>query len=107
MTTFGNYIKEEREKNGWTQTDFGAKIGINSSAISRIEKGTKQLAPAKLSIISELFNIKIDYLKELYYGDKFAKEALNSGCQNTVFNIAEKTLLYLKSKKTKQSRLTL
>jgi transcriptional regulator with XRE-family HTH domain len=106
MTTFGNYIKEEREKKSWTQTDFGAKIGINSSAISRIEKGTKQLSPAKLSLISELFNVKLDFLKELYYGDKFAKEAFNNGCKDNVFNTAEKALLYLKNKATKQSRLT-
>ena len=43
MASFGHYIKTEREKREWTQTDFGAKIGINSSAISRIENGTQKL----------------------------------------------------------------
>lgn len=106
MTIFSDYIKKEREKNGWTQTDFGAKIGINSSAISRIEKGTKQLTPAKLSIISEVFNTNLDYVKELYYGDKFAKEAYNNGCKDTVFSMAEKALVYLKTKNASQSKLT-
>lgn len=40
MASFGDYIKVEREKREWTQTDFGAKIGVNSSAVSRIENGT-------------------------------------------------------------------
>jgi len=41
MTNFGQFIKTEREKQGLTQTEFGAMVGINSSAISRIENGTQ------------------------------------------------------------------
>jgi len=40
MTNFGQFIKTEREKQGLTQTEFGAIVGINSSAISRIENET-------------------------------------------------------------------
>ena len=40
MASFGHFIKLEREKREWTQTEFGAKVGINSSAISRMENGT-------------------------------------------------------------------
>ena len=35
MASFGHFIKTEREKREWTQTEFGAKIGINSSAIKK------------------------------------------------------------------------
>ena len=74
MASFGDLIKIERERKSWTRTDFGAKIGINSSAISRIENGTKQLSANNLSNISELFGIDISKVKELYYSDKFARE---------------------------------
>ena len=37
MTSFGEFIKLEREKKGWTQTDLGAKLSINMTKISRIE----------------------------------------------------------------------
>ena len=45
---FGYFIKAEREKREWTQTDFGNKIGINTSAISRIENGSQKFSRSKL-----------------------------------------------------------
>ena len=48
MASFVHFIKTEREKREWTQTEFGAKIGINSSAISRIENGTQKFSKSKL-----------------------------------------------------------
>lgn len=106
MTTFGDYIKKEREKRGWTQTDFGAKIGINSSAVSRVENGTKQISSNKLSVVSEVFDVDLSTIKDLYYGEKFAKEAYNSNCPDSVFLTAERSLKLLRSKNTKQSKLT-
>jgi transcriptional regulator with XRE-family HTH domain len=42
MTSFEHFIKKEREKHGWTQTEFGAMLGINSSAVSRIKMEQKK-----------------------------------------------------------------
>jgi transcriptional regulator with XRE-family HTH domain len=85
MASFGDFIKIEREKKSWTQTDFGAKIGINSSV-------------NKLSSIAELFWIDISKVKELYYNDKFAREVYKNDCPETVFSVAEETVKYLKTK---------
>ena len=73
ITRFGAFVKHNRESKGWTQTDLGAKIGINSSAISRIENGTKRLPPKKLILISQLFEIELSKAKELYFADKIAQ----------------------------------
>ena len=100
MATFGDFIKTEREKKSWTQTDFGAKIGINSSAISRIEHGTKQLSTSKLPRIAELFELDINKVKELYYGDKFAREVYKNDCPETVFSVAKETVKYLRTKRS-------
>ena len=54
MASFGHFIKEEREKHGWTQTEFGAKIGINAFAISKIENGSQKFSKTKLKELSEL-----------------------------------------------------
>ena len=105
MANLGDFIKTERERHSWTHTEFGAKVGINSSAISRIEHGTKQLAPNKLLMIAKLLDVHIDRVKVLYYGDKFAKEVYKSGCPETVFAVSEQTVKYLKNKNTKQSIL--
>ena len=105
MTSFGHYIKTEREKREWTQTDFGAKIGINSSAISRIENGTQKFSKSKLSKLSEVFQIDLQKLTDLFYADKFALEAYANHCSDNVFVVAEYNVKYIKSANTKQSEL--
>lgn len=102
MTRFPDFIREHRELKGWTQTEFGAMIGINSSAISRIEKGSKKLSPNRLEKLSELFDIPIDDIKELYFADRFAEELVKYDCPDSTFKVAEETVRYIKSKNTKQ-----
>ena len=105
MASFGDFIKQERERNFWTQTDFGAKVGINSSAVSRIEHGTKQLSPNKLNVVAKLFNIDISKIKVLYFGEKIAREVYKNDCPESVFIVAEETVKYLKIKNVKQSKI--
>ncbi len=105
MTSFGEFIKKEREKKEWTQTELGAKIGINSSAISKIEKSKKILSSSKLPRLSEIFGIDLKKISEIYFGDKFAREAYKFNCPETVFAVAEETIKYLKSKNATQGKL--
>ena len=98
MTNFGGFIKTEREKQGWTQTEFGAKIGINSAAVSRIENGTKKISKEKLNKLAELFQIDIQVIIDLFFADKFAMEAYRYQCSENVFIVAEDTVQYLKTR---------
>lgn len=102
MTSFGNFIKTEREKREWTQTEFGAKVGINSSAISRIENGTKKFSVSKLNLLSEILQIDNQKICDLFFADKFAREAYKYKCSDNVFVVAEGAATYLKSINTKQ-----
>lgn len=105
MTSFGEFIKLEREKRGWTQTDLGAKLSINMTKISRIENNKDLFNSTKLNLLSTIFEIDIVKLKDLFYGDKFAKEAYKNGCSERTFQVAEKSVEYLKSKNVKQAKL--
>jgi transcriptional regulator with XRE-family HTH domain len=105
MASFGHYIKTERENREWTQTDFGAKIGINSSAISRIENGTQKFSKTKLPKLSELFGLSLQEINDLFYADKFANEAYKNKCSDKVFAVAENTVQYLKTINSKQAKL--
>lgn len=107
MTSFGNFIKIEREKREWTQTEFGAKIGINSSAISRIENGTKKFSVSKLSLLSELLMIDNQKIIDLFFADKFAREAFKYKCSDAIFTVAEDTANYIKNTNVKQGELEL
>lgn len=107
MASFGHFIKTEREKRNWTQTDFGAMIGINSSAISRIENGTQKFSISKLILLAETFQINEQLIKDLFFADKFAREANKYKCSDSVFSVAEDTSKYLQNINAKQGKLEL
>lgn len=105
MASFGQFIKAEREKKRWTQTEFGAKVGINAFAISKIENGTQKFNKNKLKDLAELFEIDFQKMTDLFYADKFASEAYKNHCSDNVFSVAEDNVKYLKSTNTKQGSI--
>lgn len=102
MASFGQYIKSERERREWTQTEFGAKIGINTSAISRIENGSQQFSKSKLKKLAQLFKTDFQTVTDLFFADKFAREAFKYKCSESIFTVAEDTANYLRNTNTKQ-----
>jgi len=104
MASFGNFIKTEREQRGWTQTEFGAKIGINTSAISRIENGSQRFSKSKLGKLGELFRIEEQKIKDLFFADKFAREAYQNKCSDSIFSVAEETAKYIKISNIKRAK---
>lgn len=105
MASFGHFIKKEREKRSWTQTEFGAKIGINAFAISKIENGSQKFSKTKLRELSELFEMEFQQVNDLFYADKFAVEAYKNHCSDNVFIVADDNVKYLKSTNAKQPKI--
>lgn len=105
MASFGSFIKNEREKHGWTQTEFGAQVGINAFAISKIENGTQKFNRRKLRELALLFEMDFQKVTDLFYADKFATEAYKNHCSDNVFAVAEENIKHLKNKNTKQGKI--
>lgn len=105
MAGFGKFIKNEREKRDWTQTEFGNQIGINTSAICRIENGTQKFSISKLETLSEILEIDNQKINDLFFADKFAKEALKYKCSESVFSVAENNATYFRNTNIKQGKL--
>lgn len=105
MAGFGQFIKNEREKRDWTQTEFGNQIGINTSAICRIENGTQKFSISKLETLSKILEIDNQKINDLFFADKFAKEALKYKCSESVFSVAENNVSYLRNTNIKQGKL--
>lgn len=104
MASFGHFIKTEREKREWTQTEFGAKIRINTSAISRIENGSQKFSKSKLKKLSELFSMELQKITDLFFADKFVREALKYKCSESIFSVAEDTASYYRNINVKQGK---
>lgn len=105
MTSFGRFIKTQREQKGWSQTEFGALIKINTPLLSRIENDKKNLSLDKLPLLARALDMDYDKVKELYFADKFANEAFQHNCTPQVFAVAESEVSYLKQLNTAQSKL--
>jgi transcriptional regulator with XRE-family HTH domain len=105
MAGFGQFIKNEREKRDWTQTEFGNQIGINTSAVCRIENGTQKFSISKLETLSKILEIENQQINDLFFADKFAKEALKYKCSESVFSVAENNATYLRNANIKQGKL--
>ena len=87
MSEFALFLKELRMNSGYTQTQFAAKLGIDTAALSKIENGKKHLDPNRLTIIAEEFNINLDFLKANYFGEKMALELYYNNCPHKTFDV--------------------
>ncbi len=97
VASFGNFMKMEREKRKWTQTEFGSRIGLNSSAISRIENGSQLFSKSKLKLLSITLELELQIVTDLYFAEKFAKEAIKYNCSEAIFVAARDTADHIKS----------
>ncbi len=101
MQEFGNYIKQLRLSNKLTQTQFAAKINIDSAALSKIENGKKDFDSSKLNLLSSVFKVDLSELKSNYFGEKFAYELIINDCSNDALKIADSKYKYLVSRGSK------
>lgn len=106
-TNFGEYIRKLRTKNGLTLTQLGAKLGIDSGALSKIETGKKEFDEKCLDNLAKAFNLDIEKLKVEYFGEQFAKKMYAYNCSTETLNVAEKKMNYLKKINVKQGGLKL
>ncbi|EMF0109706.1 helix-turn-helix transcriptional regulator [Enterococcus hirae] len=57
-----NRIINLRESKDWTQSELGRKIGLEKSAMNKIESGSRKVSTEELKKLSKVFNVTTDYL---------------------------------------------
>ncbi len=67
MLIFGQRMKKERERKGWSKVYLGASLGISGPAISNYESGRRFPDGEMLIKIAQVFDCSLDYL--LGYSD--------------------------------------
>ncbi|MBB6003666.1 helix-turn-helix domain-containing protein [Arcicella rosea] len=102
---FGEYIRKLRTKNNFTLTQLGAKLGIDSGALSKIETGKKEFDEKCLVKLSYIFGLDIEDLKTEYFGDQFAKKMYQYNCSLKTLTVAEEKMNYLKNINVKQGEI--
>ena len=105
MENFGQYIRRLRTNKGFTLTELGAKLKIDSAGLSKIETGYKKMKPEALPLVADVFNLEIDKLKEQYYGEEIAMKLYEYNCPETALIVAEERVKYMKLRSAKQGSL--
>lgn len=70
---FGERLKEEREKRGWSQVDLAEKIHVSRQSVSKWETGKNHPSIEMIIDLSDLLEITID---ELLRNDKNLEEKI-------------------------------
>ena len=105
MESFGEYIRHLRKGKGLNQTQLAAMLGLDMSAISKIENNKISFKENLLPKLAEIFKISFETLQEKYFSDKFAYEVYKNQVPETVFKVAEKKVKYFKATNAKQTNL--
>lgn len=103
--TIGEYLRGLRKAEGLTLTQMGAKLGIDSGALSKIETGKKLLDPAYLPLIAKTFNLNIEILKAEFFAERIAHEIIENSCNVETLKLAEEKIKYIKTISAKQAKL--
>lgn len=104
---FGEYIIKLRTQSGQTLTQLGVKLGIDSSALSKIETGKKEFDEACLPKLAKAFNLDLENLKSELISEKIANTIYQYKCNENVLTLAEEKVKYIRQKNTTQTTLEL
>jgi transcriptional regulator with XRE-family HTH domain len=110
MTTkesFGEYIRKLREGKGLPLRKVAAKLDIDPSTLSKIERGERIANKEMIPFLSEVLEVDEDNLCTILMSDKVAYELLGELNSNEILKVAEEKIEYLRTKQLKQGKLNL
>jgi len=103
--SFGEYIRQLRTENRLTLTQLGAKLGLDSANLSKIENGKRIFDEKRIEKLSAVFDLDIEMLKTEFFSELFAKKIYENKCSIETLHVAEQKLKYLKAKNNKQLKI--
>lgn len=105
MSTFGGYIRKQREIMEMTQDKLSKLLDIPYTDVSKIENGKKKFKFDKLSDLAKVLSTDLQELKDLYGADMMIDQKKKYECSDKVFAVAEKQESYQIRKNVKQGNL--
>lgn len=108
MKTFGQLIKELREKENWPQRKLASELDMDVSVLSRIEHENnfpKKRIPQIIQTISRLFNIPENELKHCYLSDEIASILAYEKDYEAILKVSEKKVHYMRTSNLTQTEM--
>ena len=92
--TFGEYIRNLRNKEGLTLTQLAAKLGLDSANLSKMETGKRDFSKKHIPILAKIFHLRFNELNEEFISDQVAKFIYESNCTKEILVVAEEKAEY-------------
>jgi len=105
--SFGEYIRQLRNKRRFTLTQLGAKLDLDSANLSKIENGKRNFDEKRLNLLATIFNLDLEELKTEFYSGFFAKKLYDNRCPTDALIVAKKKVKYLRQINANQESLKL
>ena len=72
--TFGDYIKKAREERNLPLRKVAAHIDIDTSTLSKVERGDRPCSPDYLKPLSEILQLDLKEVQSKFIADKINKD---------------------------------
>ena len=105
--TFGELIRQLRERDGFPIRKVAAELDIDPSTLSKIERNERSANREHIKIIAKLFDVSEKDLLVTYLRDKITYELIEVDCYNEILHAAEVKIKYQKQKRQKQGNLNI
>ena len=97
--TFGEYIRKRREEMHLPLRKVAAHIDIDTSTLSKVERGERPASPDYLTPLSEILGLDLKEVQTNFIADKINKDFGTLEHLTEGLKAAEKKVEYLKKKK--------
>lgn len=90
MKTFGQIIREEREKKGLLLRQLAASLDIDTAILSKFERNERKISKELLQKIADILKLDFKNLFLQYQSEKIAYELANEEDATKILKVAEK-----------------
>jgi HTH-type transcriptional regulator, competence development regulator len=95
---FGDLIKQLRITRELPLREVAAILDIDTSTLSKIEKGERNASRKMVKTLSVFFKQNYEEMLVTYLSDKVAYELVDDSCSSKVLKVAEEKIKYIRRK---------
>lgn len=99
LKTIGNILRELRETNGLLLREVGAKLSIDPTILSKIERDERMPTKEQVKALSDFYKDQKNEVIIAWLSDKLVYEVQNEDLALQAMQVAEEKINYLKIKR--------
>lgn len=92
--TFGEHLREMRERAGFTLKEVASKIDMDISLLAKIERNERQPTKAHINKFAKFFKVREQELADEFLSDQIAYKILDEEADLNILKVAEEKIKY-------------